>query len=130
MVGSSSTTSTPLISTTNNSTTSDPQPPNLSTGIIIGASIGGSLVIIISGTAIAFFILKHKKHIGIKQNIIKMASSTDYNEMRPAFSQNVVEILSSTDRNKMRPNSQYYYLLFVITTEMGVKKFVKLNTLL
>src|SRR5437016_2419117 len=76
---SSSSSSTPISSTPTSST-----PP---TGVIIGASIGGSLVIIVSGIAIAFFILKHRKHTAI----------TDYNKMRTNSGQDIIEIPSSTD---------------------------------
>ena len=51
----------------------------------------------ISGIAIAFFILKHRKY------------AADYNEVRTGSSQNIIEIPSSTDHNEMRPNSHYYF---------------------
>ena len=89
----SSTSSTPPISPINNNTVSISQSSKPPIGVIIGASIGGLLVVVISGIAIAFFILKHRKH----------AVSADYNEVGADSNQDIIEIPGSDYRNELRP---------------------------
>ncbi len=50
------------------------QSSNSSTGIIIAVSVVGSLIVIISGTALVFFILKYRRN---NQHTIEIPSSSD-----------------------------------------------------